>query len=88
MSRKVVNGNTTLDELYAIAVDTVMKEIEIGEEFMVKDLFRGFEWNRIPKGIRTKLGSMFLSYVNREVSAEYVPVRKTPQNQQVYTKIR
>jgi len=34
-----------------------------GETFLVKNLFKGYEWNRIPKGARFMLGSMFLSYI-------------------------
>nr|WP_321295692.1 DUF1413 domain-containing protein [uncultured Sphaerochaeta sp.] len=30
---------------------------------LVKDLFKGYEWNRIPKRDRTMLGSLFLSYI-------------------------
>lgn len=29
----------------------------------MKDLFKGYLWNRIPKGERLMLGSMFLSYI-------------------------
>ena len=38
-------------------------KLKEGENFLVKDLFKGYLWNRIPKGDRLILGSMFLSYI-------------------------
>lgn len=54
---------------------------------MVKDLFQGYEWNRIDKGNRTRLGSSFFAYVQGEGAALIQPLGKTPQNQQKYRKI-
>ena len=39
------------------------KNLKEGESFLVKDLFKGYLWNRIPRGDRLLLGSLFLSYV-------------------------
>ncbi len=39
------------------------KNLKEGEIFLVRDLFKGYLWNRIPRGDRLLLGSMFLSYV-------------------------
>ncbi len=57
-----------------------------GEEFMVKDLFLGYEWNRIDKGNRTRLGSSFFAFAQGAGAALIVPLGKTPQNQQRYQK--
>ena len=51
----------------------------------MKELFRGFEWNRIAKGNRTKLGSMMYAYALGEGAEALVPLDKTPQNQQIFT---
>lgn len=56
------------------------------ENFRVKDLFRGVEWSRIPKGFRTKLGFLFFAYVTGEAKDKYEPNGKTLQNQQIYRK--
>lgn len=81
-----VDSNTSLKELMSIARETVT-ELRQGEQFLVKDLFRGFEWNRIAKGDRTKLGSMFFNYAVNEGSTLILPLGKTPQNQQMYKKL-
>ncbi|MDE5946840.1 MAG: single-stranded DNA-binding protein [Oscillospiraceae bacterium] len=83
----MINNNTTLDDLIKIVICT-LDDVQSGEEFIIKDLFRGIEWNRIPKGMRTKLGSMIL-YLSKgkKLSGVIKPVKKTPQNQQIYIKI-
>ena len=81
-----VTNNTSLEELFEIVKNT-LPEVEQGEEFIVKDLFRGFEWNRIAKGNRTKLGSMVFNFANHQGSNIIDPLGKTPQNQQKYKKL-
>lgn len=58
-----------------------------GEEFMVRDLFLGYEWNRIDKGNRTRLGSAFFAYAQGEGASTITPLGKTPQNQQRYKRL-
>ncbi len=82
----MITENTSLDELFTEAKKTTM-EVLPGEEFIVKELFRGFEWNRIPRGIRTKLGAMYFIYAKGEGSEGIVPLDKTAQNQQKYKKL-
>lgn len=79
----IITSKTSLDELFKIAVKNT-EYLSPNEEFIVKDLFRGFEWNRIPKGIRTKLGSQFFSYVNSDKCESIIALGKTAQNQQRY----
>jgi len=74
-------------QLLDIAKETVKNEVNSGEIFMVKDLFRGFEWNRIPVHDRTVLGSMFLAYAKYEAASMLALEKKTPQNQQRYKKL-
>ena len=38
--------------------------IEAEEIFLIKDLFKGYEWKRIPRSDRLLLGTLFLNYVN------------------------
>ena len=82
----MVTKDTTLNELFEVACSSADTIVQSGENFRVKDLFRGVEWSRIPKGYRTKLGGMFFAYVNGEAKKNFEPVGKTPQNQQIYKK--
>lgn len=82
----MVTKDTALNELFDAACLSADTIVQSGENFRVKDLFRGVEWNRIPKGFRTKLGSMFFAYVNGGAKNKFIPVGKTPQNQQIYSK--
>lgn len=60
--------------------------IEVGEIFLVKDLFKGYEWKRIPRNDRLLLGTLFLNYINT-VSDIIKAIEKTTSNQQQYKKI-
>ena len=82
----MINENTTLNELFLI-VKLTLNELNPGEEFIVKDLFKGFQWNRISKGNRTRLGSMVFNFANNEGSDIIEILGKTPQNLQIYKKI-
>lgn len=79
----IITSTISLNNLFDIAVKAT-EDLTPNEEFIVKDLFRGFEWNRIPKGNRTKLGSQFFSYVNSDKCENVIPLDKTAQNQQRY----
>lgn len=55
-----------------------------GEVFLVKDLFKGYVWNRIPRKDRLLLGTLFL---NRVKTNSYLkPIEKTSSKQQKYEK--
>ena len=82
----MVTKDTTLKELFDTACLSADTIVQSGENFRVKDLFRGVEWGRIPKGFRTKLGGMFFAYVSGVAKNSFEPVGKTPQNQQIYKK--
>lgn len=83
----MVDINTSLQDLFEIVVKT-LDDVNAGEVFIVKELFRGFEWNRIGKGNRTKLGAMVFAYANGDEGSSILePLDKTPQNQQKYRKL-
>ena len=57
------------------------------EVFLVKDLFKGYMWNRIPRKDRLLLGTLFLNRVN-QMNSHLKAVEKTSSNQQKYMKIK
>lgn len=53
------------------------------EEFLLRDLFKGYEWNRISRSDRLLLGTLFLNYIKTE-DIRGVPIKKTSLGQQRY----
>lgn len=43
-----------------------LQYLESDEIFLVRDLFKGYEWNRISRSDRLLLGTLFLNYVKTE----------------------
>lgn len=83
-----MTDNRTIEELFQTAI-AILPELNKDEIVMVKDLFRGFEWNRIPIGNRTRLGIRFLAYIEEngnDPSINIKAIGKTKQNQQQYKK--
>jgi hypothetical protein len=62
------------------------KNLNVGETFLVRDLFMGYFWKRIPHGDRLLLGTLFLNYVNK-TKGNIRKIEKTSSNQQRYKKV-
>lgn len=58
-----------------------------GEEFIVKDLFIGYLWNRIPRNERLTLGSLFLDWVTNNQNSHVIKLAKNSSHQQMYRKV-
>ena len=80
-----ITNRTPLADLISYT-QTEIQQLLPGEEFMVRDLFLGYEWNRIDKGNRTRLGSAFFAYAQGGGTSLIKTLGKTPQNQQKYCK--
>ena len=70
--------NTLLDNAIA-----ELQNLEDGEYFLIRDLFRGYEWNRIPRSDRLLLGTLFLNHINTNPT-KITAVEKTSAGQQKY----
>lgn len=73
----------TANELLDLAIAET-QNIQENEVFLVKDLFKGYEWNRISKSNRLLLGTLFLNYINTS-KTKITPLDKTSSGQQKYT---
>jgi len=62
------------------------KKLKDGEVFLVKDLFKGYFWKRIPHGDRLLLGILFLKHANQTTGSIQI-IEKTSSKQQRYKKI-
>ncbi|MGC4019427.1 MAG: single-stranded DNA-binding protein [Muricomes sp.] len=58
-----------------------------GEVFLVKDLFKGYIWNRIAVKDRLLLGILFLNYVHK-TNKDVLVLEKTSSHQQRYKKVQ
>lgn len=62
------------------------RKVNPGEKFLLKDLFKGYEWNRISRSDRLLLGTLFLNHVNTS-KINIQAVEKTTSGQQQYVKV-
>ena len=74
-----------VNELLEEAI-TDTENLNEGEVFLVKDLFKGYVWNRIPRKDRLLLGTLFLNWVNK-TEGNLKAIEKTSSNQQRYEKL-
>ncbi|MDD3322180.1 MAG: single-stranded DNA-binding protein [Paludibacter sp.] len=72
----------TVNELLEEAKSEV-PNVNYGEIFLVRDLFKGYEWNRISRSDRLLLGTLFLNYIKTH-DIGVVPIEKTSSGQQRY----
>ena len=61
-------------------------ELKSGEIVLIKDLFKGYEWNRIRRSDRLLLGTLFLNRI-RSNDFGIKAIEKTTSGQQKYKKL-
>lgn len=70
------------NELLEIAKEE-LKNLNYEEIFLVRDLFKGYEWNRISRSNRLLLGTLFINYI-KSTDIGIIPIEKTSSGQQRY----
>ena len=70
-----------VNQLLEYAIQEV-KELNSGEVFLVRELFKGYLWNRIPRKDRLLL----LNWTQQKANI-VTPINKTSSGQQKYQKI-
>lgn len=74
-----------VNQLLEYAIQEV-KKLNSGEVFLVRELFKGYLWNRIPRKYRLLLGILFLNWTQQKANI-VTPINKTSSGQQKYQKI-
>lgn len=72
-----------VNELLEIAKKEV-ENLKIDEIFLVKELFKGYEWNRIDRKTRLLLGILFLNWIRTTNEDKIKIIEKTSSEQQKY----
>lgn len=62
------------------------KKLDVDEEFVLRDLFKGYKWNRIDVEKRAALGRHFLELVSEKGSVK--AMEKNSSHQQMYKKVK
>lgn len=63
-----------------------LSNLNPGEIFLVRELFKGYEWKRLDRAVRLNLGTIFLSHIQNNPSLNISVLDKTTSNQQKYQK--
>ena len=72
----------TANELLEIAI-IELSSLREGEPFLLRELFKGYEWNRISRSNRLLLGTLFLNHI-KTTSTNVSILEKTSSGQQKY----
>lgn len=72
----------TVIELLEVAKSELFN-LKSGENFLVRDLFKGYEWNRISLSNRLLIGTLFLKYM-KSFNTNVDVAEKTSSGQQKY----
>ena len=81
-----ITSKTDIESLIEHAIFEIPKLIS-GEQFMVRDLFIGYEWNRLSNYIRAQVGAGFYhQYAKVDDISQVAILDKSARNQQLYRK--
>jgi hypothetical protein len=81
-----ITSETDIEALVTQAISEVPK-LQPGEKFMVRDLFLGYEWNRLSNYVRAQIGHGFYhQYAKDETLSQVDVLEKSARNQQLYSK--
>ena len=85
----IIRGENNMIDVNELLEEAIRETENLNEDevFLVKDLFKGYVWNRIPRKDRLLLGTLFLNYVNM-MEGSIKAIEKTLSNLQRYKKIK
>lgn len=86
------NKETLIEDLLAYVLNEVY-ELKVGEEFLLRDLFKGYIWNRLSQAQKAELGRYVTDYINNYTCVCYDEYklfcysRTTCQKQMIFVRI-
>ena len=81
-----ITSETSIETLVSQAISEI-PNLLTKEEFMVRDLFLGYEWNRLSNYVRAQVGYGFYHQYAKDDNISQVNIlEKTARNQQMYSK--
>lgn len=81
----IMDDSTSMTYLLVVA-KSALNDLLPGEEFMVEDLFRPFEWKRLDLEIHEDLERLFSDYADNEGASIIEVLGETDSLQQLYRK--
>ena len=81
----IIDDSTSMTYLLVVA-KSALNDLLPGEEFMVEDLFRPFEWKRLDLEIHEDLERLFSDYADNEGASIIEVLGETDSLQQLYRK--
>ena len=81
----IIDDSTSMTYLLVVA-KSALNDLLPGEEFIVEDLFRPFEWKRLDLEIHEDLQRIFFDYANNEGASIIEVLGETDSLQQLYRK--
>ena len=87
LTKLIIRGVDNMIDVNELLEEAIREteNLNDGEVFLVKDLFKGYVWNRIPRKDRLLLGTLFLNHVSK-MNGNLKAIEKTSSNQQRYKK--
>lgn len=76
-----------MNEYLAQAISEV-NNLNEGEEFLVRDLFKGYTWNRMTVGTKLSLDKLFLNEVTTNKDLRISVLGKTSFHQPIFKKLK
>jgi hypothetical protein len=80
-----ITSKTDIESLVVHAISEI-PNLYPGEKFMVRDLFLGYEWNRLSNYVRANVGSGFYHQYAQNDGSQVIILEKSARNQQIYSK--
>lgn len=89
VDKVIIRGVNNMSDVNELLNEAIKETEKLGKDeiFLVKDLFKGYLWNRMPRKDRILLGTLFLNQVNKMDGGGIKAIEKISSNQQRYMKI-